>query len=58
MKDTQYKAEALQEWLKGRKGMKGGIVVKDGPNGWKVNSNTKYDYSPSFKGWDNLKDVI
>lgn len=58
MKDTQYKAETLQEWLKGRKGVKGGIVVKDGPNGWKVNSNTKYDYSPSFKGWDNLKDLI
>jgi type III restriction enzyme len=56
--DTKYKAEALQEWLEGRKNIKGGIVVPDGPNGWKVNSNKKYSYSSSFDKWNNLKDVI
>lgn len=56
--DTKYKAEALQEWLKGKKDFAGGIVVQDGPNGWKINSNNKYSYSPSFEKWDNLKDVI
>lgn len=56
--DTKYKAEALQEWLKGKKGFAGGIVVQDGPNGWKVNTNKTYTYSPSFERWDNLKDII
>lgn len=52
--DTKYKAEALQEWLKNKKNFDGGIVVKDGPNGWKINSNKKYAYDPSFKEWRNL----
>ncbi|MBP6912354.1 MAG: DEAD/DEAH box helicase family protein [Candidatus Pacebacteria bacterium] len=56
--DTKYKAEALQEWLKGKKNIAGGIAVQDGPNGWKLNSGKKYTYSPSLNGWDNLKDVI
>lgn len=56
--DTKYKAEALQEWLKGKKGFAGGIIVQDGPNGWKVNTNKTYTYSPSFEKWNNLKDVI
>ena len=56
--DTKYKAEALQKWLKSNKDFVGGIAVQDGPNGWMVNSNTKYSYSPSFDNWDNLKDVI
>lgn len=56
--DTKYKAEALQEWLKGKKEFAGGIVVQDGPNGWKVNTNKIYTYSPSFEKWNNLKDVI
>ncbi len=34
--DTQYKAEALKEWLKGKSKFDGGIVVPDGPNGWKL----------------------
>jgi type III restriction enzyme len=58
MSDTKYKAEALQEWLKNRKDFNGGIVVQDGPNGWKVNTNKTYSYSPSFDKWDNLKDSI
>ncbi len=53
-KDTKYKAESLQKWLNGKKGIKGGIVVKDGPNGWKINRNTKYSHDSSFKGWDTL----
>jgi len=51
--DTKYKAEALQEWLKGKKDFAGGIVVKD-PNGWKINMNKKYSYDSSMKGWDVL----
>ncbi len=56
--DTKYKAEALQEWLKGKKNIAGGIAVQDGPNGWRLNSGKKYTYSPGLNGWDNLKDVI
>lgn len=56
--DTKYKAEALQEWLKDKKNFGGGIAVQDGPNGWKLQSNKKYKYTPSFDGWDNLKDLL
>jgi type III restriction enzyme len=51
--DTKYKAEALQEWLKGKKGFVGGVVVSDA-NGWKLNSNKEYSYTPAMKGWDNF----
>jgi len=34
--ETQYKEKALKEWFKGKKKFDGGIVVQDGPNGWKV----------------------
>lgn len=50
--DTKYKAEALQVWLKGRKGFDGGIAVQDGPNGWKINRNVKYSFDSSMKGWE------
>ena len=56
--DTKYKAEALQEWLKGREGFDGGIAVADGPNGWKLNNKAKYAYSPSLTGWGGLKDLL
>ena len=49
--DTRYKAEALHVWLKGKKGFDGGIVVQDGPNGWKINRNSKYSFDSSMKGW-------
>lgn len=52
--DTKYKAEALQAWLKGKRGFDGGIVVLDGPNGWKINRNSKYSYDSSLKGWETL----
>ena len=52
--DTKYKAEALQSWLKSKKGFDGGIAVQDKPNGWKINRKTKYSYSPSFDGWEFL----
>ena len=52
--DTKYKAEALQERFKGKKGFTGGIAVKDA-NGWKVNTNKEYSYTPSMKGWDNFE---
>lgn len=50
--DTKYKAEALQAWLKGKKGFAGGIAVQDGPNGWKINKNAKYSFDSSMKGWE------
>ncbi len=50
--DTKYKAEALQAWLKGKKHFAGGIVVLDGPNGWKINRNVKYSFDSSMKGWE------
>ena len=53
--DTKYKAEALQAWLKGRKGFDGGIAVLDTPNGWKINRNAKYSFDSSMKGWEALK---
>lgn len=53
-KDTKYKAEALQVWLKGMKNFDGGIVVQDGPNGWKINRKAKYSYDKSLKGWETL----
>lgn len=34
--ETQYKEKALKAWLKGKKNFDGGIVVPDGPNGWKM----------------------
>jgi type III restriction enzyme len=52
--DTRYKAEALQAWLKGKKGFDGGIVVQDGPNGWKINRKAKYSYDHSMKGWETF----
>jgi type III restriction enzyme len=58
LKDTKYKAEALQEWLKGRKDMSGGIAVQDGPNGWKIQNGSTYLYNQSFTGWKNLKDLF
>ncbi len=58
MRDTKYKAETLQEWLKGRKGMSGGIAVQDGPNGWKIQNGKTYSYGQSFSGWKNLKDEL
>lgn len=53
--DTKYKAEALHVWLKNRKDLKGGIVVQDGPNGWKINSNATYSFDSSMKGWGVLE---
>jgi type III restriction enzyme len=56
--DTKYKAEALQQWLKGKKEFTGGIAVQDGPNGWKFNHNATYSYTPSFTKWDDLKNLF
>lgn len=38
--DTKFKAEALKNWLQGKKNFDGGIVVPDGPNGWKLNGKS------------------
>lgn len=53
--DTKYKAEALQAWLKGKKGFDGGIVVDDKPNGWKINRSGKYKHDSAMKGWEVLE---
>ena len=52
-KDTKYKAEELQRWLKGKKDFDGGIAVKD-VNGWKINSNKEYSYTSAMKEWKKL----
>jgi type III restriction enzyme len=36
--ETRYKERALKSWLKGKKKFDGGIVLQDGPNGWKLDS--------------------
>lgn len=56
--DTTYKAEALQAWLKHKKGFGGGIAVPDGPNGWKINTDEKYFYSPALNGWKKLSNLM
>lgn len=50
--DTRYKADALQTWLRNKAGFDGGIVVLDGPNGWKLNRKPKYTYDRSLTGWE------
>ncbi len=56
--ETAYKANALQQWLKTKKGLAGGIAVQDGPNGWRLNNNPEYSYKPSLEGWKKLNDLI
>lgn len=53
-RDTKYKAEALQLWLKGKKRFDGGIAVLDGPNGWKISKSKRYTFNNSFKDWQVL----
>jgi len=38
--DTKFKSEALKNWLKDKKNFDGGIIVPDGPNGWKLNGKS------------------
>ncbi|MEK7578958.1 MAG: DEAD/DEAH box helicase family protein [Patescibacteria group bacterium] len=56
--DTKYKAEALQQWAKVQKGFLAGIAVQDGPNGWKINTEKTYTYTPSLTGWRNLQELL
>jgi type III restriction enzyme len=58
MSDTRHKAEALQAWLKSKKGMGGGIAVQDGPNGWRLHRNAKYSYTPKLSGWEDLNELL
>lgn len=57
-KGATERAESLQKWLKDKKGYYGGIAVQDGSNGWKINNNTKYEYTNALKGWKNLGDFF
>ncbi len=52
--NTKDKAEALYKYLGKQKNVKGGIVVSDGQNGWKINQNKIYTYSANLQDWDNL----
>ncbi len=56
--DTTQKANALQKWLLDQNKVKGGIVVPDGENGWKINTNEEYEYNSNLKGWKNLNHVL
>jgi type III restriction enzyme len=56
--DTKFKADALQEWIKAKKGFDGGIAVQDGPNGWKLNNSSPYSYKRSLEGWKKLTDLV
>lgn len=53
--DTKYKAEALQKWLKQKKEYIGGVVVKDGPNGWKINRKDEYNYTRAMNDFEILE---
>jgi hypothetical protein len=57
-KGAKERAESLEAWLKGKKGYYGGIAVKDGSNGWKINTDKKYEYTTALKGWHNLGDIL
>lgn len=57
-KGAKERAESLQAWLKGKKGYYGGIAVQDGSNGWKINTDTKYEYTTALKGWKDIEDFL
>lgn len=57
-KGAKERAESLQAWLKGKKGYYGGIAVQDGSNGWKINTDTKYEYTTALKEWKDLEDFL
>ncbi len=57
-KGAKERAEALQAWLKSKKGYYGGIAVQDGSNGWKINDSAKYEYTTALKGWKDLSQFL
>lgn len=57
-KGAKERAESLQAWLKGKKRYYGGIAVQDGSNGWKINTDAKYEYTTALKGWKDIEDFI
>lgn len=57
-KGAKERAESLQAWLKGKKGYYGGIAVQDGSNGWKINTDAKYEYTTALKGWEDLDQFL
>ena len=57
-KGAKERAESLQAWLKGKKGYYGGIAVQDGSNGWKINTDAKYEYTTALKGWKDIEDFL
>jgi type III restriction enzyme len=56
--DTAQKANALQNWLLGKDKIFGGIVVPDGPNGWKINTESSYKYDTSLKDFKNFGELL
>ena len=56
--DTAEKSNALYQWLKGKKKVHGGIVIPDGPNGWKIFKKDNYSYEGSLKNWDDFSESL
>ena len=52
--ETAQKANALRRWVEAQAGFDGGIVVPDGPNGWKINRQESYVFDLELSGWDVL----
>ncbi len=57
-KGAKERAEALQAWIKSKKGYYGGIAVQDGSNGWKINDSAKYEYTTALRGWKDLSQFL
>ena len=57
-RDTKYKAEALQEWLAGRKDKIVGGIIANVSNVWRVNNKKEYNYDPNYKDWGYLDELF
>jgi hypothetical protein len=55
---SEYKRDALIAMLKGKKKVNGGIVIPDGPNGWKIFKKDSYSYEGSLKNWDDFSESL
>lgn len=57
-RDTKYKAEALQEWLDGRKDKIAGGIIVHVSGVWRVNNKKEYNYDPNSKDWGYLDELF
>lgn len=56
--DTAEKSNALYQWLKGKKKVNGGIVIPDGPNGWKIFKKDNYSYEGTLINWEDFSESL